>query len=155
MQFIKRARGEGEKKRKRKTDVERQRDKGVERNRETEHTRRYITERKDEGDRGRKELSALCLGTGHLHRETLRKLFASRHCRFSLGLDDFLHGNKTGHVIFKRLTSSVTLFSGSMFERQWKLQLPISRQLNLCILIVISRNFYFWYRNKTHILFCH
>lgn len=42
-------------------------------------------ERKDKGGRRRKELSALCLGTGHLHRETLRKLFARRR-RFSLGL---------------------------------------------------------------------
>lgn len=62
-------------------------------------------ERKDKGDRGRKELSALCLGTGHLHRETLRKLFVRQH-RFSLGLDDFLRRYKREYVVFKWMTSS-------------------------------------------------
>lgn len=81
-------RQEREKERKRKTEIERQREKETKGERQ-KHTRRYITERKDEKDRGSKKLSTLCLGTGHLRRETLHKLFARRR-RFSLGLDDFL-----------------------------------------------------------------
>lgn len=81
--------GRGEKER--NTDIKRRREKETKgkRNRERDNTLEGISwsGKIKEAEGGRN--CPLCLGTGHLHRETSRKLFAHRR-RFSLGLDGFL-----------------------------------------------------------------
>lgn len=91
---------------------ERERGKGKEKQRGRDICR-STTKRKGERDRGvegKGRSCPLCLGTGHLHRETFHGKFFTRRRGFSpeTRRATFLRGDKRRYLVFKRVTLSET-----------------------------------------------